>query len=398
MSAATNSGARLRLLSIVEALTVTGPVKPLLMFSSLEQRSCAPRISHSLMTTRRSRPADHPAADALHTAAQAAGLGYFSIPERRAFDPGVLSRMHECIRQIRPDLVETHDCKSHFLFFILRALHGEVRKLKWVAFHHGYTRTSWKVSLYQHLDRITLPSADCVITLCKPFAAMLARRGVKPDKLSVISNAVEMRERPCAAAIVEAREALGISASETVILSVGRLSREKGHDDLITAFHQTLAAAEGRGIRLVIAGDGPERARLERLASPLGEKVVFAGHVTDPWPLLHSADVFALPSHSEGSPLVMFEAMAARAAIVATSVGGVSETLADSETALLVPPSNPTALAAAFSRLLEDQGLRDRLGRAALDVVTVDFSPTRYAQKLMAVYEAVLAKNEYAHG
>jgi glycosyltransferase involved in cell wall biosynthesis len=326
----------------------------------------------------------------LYTAVRAAGLRYFAIPEHRAFDISVFSKMLPCIRQIRPDLVETHDCKSHFLFLILRMLYRDLRELRWVAFHHGYTRTSWKVSTYQQLDRFTLPSADRVVTLCKPFAAMLARRGVDPGKLTVISNAIEARERPPVAAVAEAREALGISSGESVILTVGRLSREKGQDDLITAFQQTLAVSRGRRPRLVIAGDGPERARLEGLAARLGDRVVFAGHVADPWPLYHAADVFVLPSHSEGSPLVVLEAMSAHAAIVATTVGGVPETLADGQSALLVPPRNPAALSAALCRLLSDQALRDRLGRAALESVVTKFSAAGYAEKLLALYEAVL--------
>ena len=381
----------LRVLSIVEALTVTGPVKPLLMFAPLAREGVNghPRVLHTLLTTRRTASAG--AQDPLQAAASAAGLDFIAIHERGAFDPGVLQRMAQAILRVRPDIIETHDCKSHFLLLLLRKRHPEIGAAGWITFHHGYTRTSWKILLYQQLDRLTLPRADRVVTLCQPFANMLVDRGVRRSMLCIISNAIVAPPPPPRAAVAAARTALNIGPDELVVLSVGRLSSEKGQADLLEAFAQVRRTHAQQSLRLVLAGDGPDKENLMQLAAPQGDRVVFAGHLRDPWPLFHAADIFALPSHSEGSPLVILEAMAAALPIVSTAVGGVPETLQDRKTALLVPPRQPAALAAALNEMVADQKLREKLG-AAGRAALADFSPEAYADKLLHIYETVIGR------
>jgi len=388
---------KLRILSIIEALTVTGPVKPLLMFAGSARAGSAeyPAVARTVMTTRRRVVGRNDAPDELYTAVKAAGLEYITIQERAAFDPGVLPQMRRAIDGNKPDIVETHDSKSHFLFFVLRLLHASLRRPKWIAFHHGYTRTSWKIVLYQQLDRLTLRHADHVLTLCRPFAQDLRHRGVALRNLSVISNAAPERAAPGAGAIANVRVTLQIAPEECLVLCVGRLSNEKGQDDLIDALQRTLAGGNVPQLRLVIVGDGPERKRLEHLAARLGQSVLFTGYLADPWTLFHAADIFVLPSHSEGSPLVMFEAMAAGVPIVAAAVGGVPETLVDSESGLLVPPRNPAALARALAALSRDRALRQRLALAARAAL-VRFSPSAYVHNLLAIYARVMQPSAIA--
>lgn len=381
----------LRLVSIVEALSVTGPLKPLIEFSSLARAGIqdSPPLRHFLISTRRPQGAASAATDPLRVAAEKSGLTFLPIPEKRAFDLGVLARFHEAIAACRPQIIETHDSKSHFLLFLLRILHPEVRRPKWIAFHHGYTRTSLRVRLYQQLDRMSLRQADRVVTLCAPFAADLCRRGVQHRNITIIKNFVAPRATPTDEATALTRRELRIAPEECLILSVGRLSSEKAHSDLIVAFGQARERAPTVRSRLVLAGDGPERARLEQLAAPMGSQVIFCGHLADPWTLMNAADIFVLPSHSEGSPLVIFEAMAAHLPIVATSVGGIPETLNNEVNALLVPPMEPAALAGALLRLLADAELRSTL-RAAAGREVASFSPAAYAGRLLNVYRQVL--------
>lgn len=383
----------LRLLSIVEATTVTGPLKPLLGFSALVRHGFRgrPGVRHVLLSTRRPALEQAGAADPLRQAVTTIGADFIAIPERRPLDTRVLAALHTEIGNAAPDIVETHDCKSHFLFHLLRRRHPRLRRHKWLAYHHGYTRTSLKVELYQQLDRISLRRADGVITLCRPFAADLSRRGVQPGKIHVLKNFVAEAATPSAADVAQARARLGVEPDECLILCVGRLSREKAQSDLIQALQGIASGPSTPALRLVLVGDGPERARLQSLAAPLGPKVVFAGHLADPWPLLNAADIFVLPSHSEGSPLVIFEAMAARLPIVATSVGGIPETLTHEADALLVPPRAPAELAAAILRLAGDAALRERLGAAAARALA-NHSPDAYASRLFGIYDLLLEK------
>jgi glycosyltransferase involved in cell wall biosynthesis len=386
-----------RLLSMVEALTVTGPMKPLLMFSSMARNGIGSwrRLDHRIVTTRRPAAA-HGRRDLLKEAAESAGVDFVTIPERFVGDLRVLSVALRYIRQYRPDVIETHDNKSHFLLFLLRALHRDIREIAWVAFHHGYTRTSIKVRLYQQLDRLTLRFATRVNTLCKPFAAELASRGVARERISILTNTVEKRDAPAADRAAEARASAGATAGECLLLTVGRLSKEKGHEDLIEAFTAAQRMTSSR-LRLVIAGDGPERERLEALARRVGANVVFLGHVADPWPLYNVADIFVLPSHSEGSPLVLLEAMAASVAIVATAVGGVPEVLTDERTGFLVPPHGVSQLSARIVALAEDPGLRKRLGDAANEELS-RHSPEKYAAAVIDIYGKALAAGNRGHG
>jgi glycosyltransferase involved in cell wall biosynthesis len=380
----------LRVLSMVEAASITGPLKPLLVLSSLTRGGFGsyPSVSRTLMTTRRIGLADR-STDELYSAVKDAGIEYLPIRERYLFDAGVLTKMHRAIVRFGPHIVETHDYKSHFLFFVLRCLHPSVRKVSWIAFHHGYTKTSRRVSLYQQVDRLTLRFADHVVTVCRPFASQLQRRGVSATQLSVISNTLDVRAPPSLEAVLAARHALGLSESDRIILSVGRLSKEKGHEDLLKAFSLVLDTISDAPLCLVVVGNGPERNRLVELARPYGRKILFAGHVADPWPLYHAAELFVLPSHSEGSPLVILEALAAGLPIVGTCVGGVPEVLSDGASAVLVPPRQPEDLSAAITRLLQDEMLRRRLIAAASSTLAGQ-TPAAYAQRLFDIYTRCL--------
>jgi glycosyltransferase involved in cell wall biosynthesis len=135
----------------------------------------------------------------------------------------------------------------------------------------------------------------------------------------------------------------------------------------------------------LVVGDGGEHERLQRLATPLENRITFVGHQTDTWPYYFLADMFVLPSLSEGSPLVILEAMAAGLPIVATTVGGVPELLTDNKTALLTSPADPQALARAMALLLMNPALRQSLGAAAQSA-SESHTPLRYATALHALY------------
>jgi glycosyltransferase involved in cell wall biosynthesis len=173
---------------------------------------------------------------------------------------------------------------------------------------------------------------------------------------------------------------------------VGRLSREKAHIDLLEAFKRLSESNPEISSKLIIVGDGPERARLETAAKSLGckERVIFAGHVSDVRTFYVTADVFVLPSHSEGSPNVLLEAMAANLPIVATAVGGVPEMVENNESALLVPPNDPPSIAGAIARLLTDEELVLRLTTNAATLVDTRYTPENYVRSVVEIYRGVI--------
>jgi glycosyltransferase involved in cell wall biosynthesis len=247
--------------------------------------------------------------------------------------------------------------------------------------------------LYNRLDRWSLPHADRLVTVCRAFAEELASStGVPIDRISVQHNSIRRQPSVNTADVGALRTRLGIDESERVVLSVGRLSREKAHLDLIEGFKLLREDSPDISLKLIIVGDGPERARLEAAAESFGvrELVTFTGQVGDVQSFFAMADVFALPSHSEGSPNVLLEAMAANVPVVATAVGGVPEMVENNESALLVAPNDPPALAAAIARLLNDRDLAPRLISNAATLVETRFNPNNYTRSLVEIYREVI--------
>ncbi|HEU5023222.1 MAG TPA: glycosyltransferase family 4 protein [Bryobacteraceae bacterium] len=374
----------IRVVAFVEAASVTGPAGNLIRFCKMTRRR--DEISVSVAAFHRgagSQPPSNPFFDALARA----GIEVDLIRERRRFDSGVVRQMREIAERRSADIVQTHAVKSHFL-----ARYGGLhRRHRWIAFHHGYTAEDFKMRLYMGLDNWSLRGARRVVTVCGPFAKMLAaKRGVPPDRIEVVPNSIEPLPPPDPSAIQALSRNLALPENARVLLSIGRFSSEKGHIDLLRAFE----LLNKPDLRLVLVGSGIDRPRLEKAVAScrIGGQVIFAGQQRDVWPYYGLADVFVLPSLSEGSPNVLLEAMAARTPIVATAVGGVPETVQHESTALLTPPQSPQELAAAISRVLNSSDLAERLTTNAYARVTENFSPQSYYDRLRRIYSRVIAE------
>jgi glycosyltransferase involved in cell wall biosynthesis len=247
--------------------------------------------------------------------------------------------------------------------------------------------------LMRFLDRRTIHRADRVCVLSRALSADLRERtGLPADRIAVIPNGIDTAaaDRALAAAGEAARAGLGLSHADLVVASIGRLHRQKGFDVLLEAF-RPLALAHPRG-RLIIAGEGPERAALEEKAAALGiaGRVLFTGAVSSPWNVLAAADIFVLPSRYEGMPNALLEAMAAALPVVATGVGAVPEMIEDGRQGFVVPPQDPQAIAAALDRLSWSPDLRKEMGRRGRETAKGSFSPAAAMDRLVALYESLL--------
>jgi glycosyltransferase involved in cell wall biosynthesis len=210
--------------------------------------------------------------------------------------------------------------------------------------------------------------------------ALVEGLGWPRRKLEVIRNGVPV-EQFRADRDPELRRELTAGTNDVLFLTTARLDPQKGLDVLVRA------AASVEGARFVIAGDGTERAQLERGA---GEHVRFLGRRDDVRKLLAASDAFVLPSRFEGTPLALLEAMAAGKAIVATAIAGVDELVTTDESALLVPPDDADALSAALRRIVAEPELRARLGSAARHRAETMFSIETSTRRVMRVYDELL--------
>jgi len=255
----------------------------------------------------------------------------------------------------------------------------------WVAFLHGTTDENLKVRMYHRLDRQVVRFADRIVSVSKE----LARRTVPPRyyrKVRIIPNAVDKRAYDINPFIVASwKRRLNLS-SRPVIVCVGRLSPEKGHKVLLEAAHSLVLT--GQEFQLLLVGDGPERAALERLRDRLAlkDRVMFLGQRKDMDMVYAAADILVLPSFKEGVPNVVLEAMANGVAIVATRVGGVPEMVRDGKEALLVPPNDAHALRFALERMLRSPERMREFGRAGKRALFPRFSVTRRVERVEHVY------------
>jgi glycosyltransferase involved in cell wall biosynthesis len=371
-------------LTLIESATVTGPSRNLIEFGKLAAipEPGLPPVEVIVATYQRG-PSESP----LAATAKNAGLSVFTISERRRWDTKVFSQLRRMIAECQPDILESRNVKSHFLVRML----GLHKKCRWVAWNHGYTATDWLDRAYSQLDRWSLRGAYRVVTVCGPFADTLASRGVDRDKITILHNSVKPFVAPPQEQVQQVRHSLGLQ-NKAVILAVGRLSYEKGFADLLNAV-AVLSNTKGvPDFRLVLVGDGPERERLARLASRLGieAKLTMAGFQRDTKPYYSLAILLAVPSHTEGSPNVVLEGMAAGLPIAATAVGGVPEILQEGVTGLMVPPRNPDAMADAIRRLLTDPEMRLRLGAAARQRAESNFTPDAYKRSLVEFYQKTI--------
>jgi len=370
----------------MEAGSVTGPAKNLIAFGQWTRtpEGRASGIELSVATYVRHGSG---AGRGFLAAAQSAGLTTWEIPERGRFDRHAATELARVIDRVDPQIVQTHNTKSHLFVKV-----SKFRRLRpWIAFQHGYLTTDLKLLLYNEVDRWTLPAASVVVSVCEAFTQRLLRYGVLPGRLRVLHNSAEPKPRAAPELLHELRARLGVEDSDAVIVTIGRMSREKGHAELIEALHALPPTR--RPWKLVLVGEGPERKRLESLVAQRGmaQRVVFAGYSTNIDEFYGIATLFVLPSHSEGSPNVILEAMAASVPIVATAVGGTPEILRHEVTALLPRSRDPRALAQAIARLLNDEKEASDLARAALDDLRQRFSPAVYRDRLIEIYRSALA-------
>jgi L-malate glycosyltransferase len=187
----------------------------------------------------------------------------------------------------------------------------------------------------------------------------------------------------------EVREELGVPDDEVLALTVANLRSEKGYDVLLEAAR--LSAAAGTPVRFVSVGRGPLEAELAAMVQDMGleGRVTLLGTRTDTARLMTGADIFVLPSHQEGLPVALMEAMSAGLPVVATIVGGVPDVVTDDVEGLLVPPHRPDLLAEAVARVARDGALRSRLADASL-ARSDGFDVRVAARTIEAVYDELL--------
>ena len=264
-----------------------------------------------------------------------------------------------------------------------------------VTVSRGWTGESFKVRVYEALDRWHLRFMDRVICVSDGQAGKVRRAGVREERLSVIRNAARLHAfaDPDPAYCERMRALFGgfWKPGDRIVCAAGRLSPEKGFHVLVDAAARVVAADPG--VRFVLFGEGAQRAKLEEQIAARGLRAhfVLAGFRGDLDAHLPWADVVVLPSFTEGLPNVALEAGAAGVPVVATAVGGTPEVVIDAETGFLVPPGDPEPMAGRIADLCRDADLRERLGRAARERMREHFTFEAQGRAYQRLFESIVA-------
>ena len=299
-------------------------------------------------------------------------------------DVGALSALAAAIRSVGPSVFHAHlhwplACK----YGIAAASAARVPAIVATAHLHVEIDRAGFVDL-QH--RMVSQIVHRYIAVSRDVASNLVRRfHVSEAKIIVIPNAVD--EAEIAAGLARPANDWPVSPERKAALVLARLEPEKGVDYAIDAIAQLV------DIDLVIAGSGSCRAALEAKTAQLGlgSRVHFLGHRNDPASLLARADVFVLPSHVEGFPLSILEAMAAGVPIVATDIAGTRQAVANEKTGLLVADADSNALAVAIRRVLAEPDQTKERVTAARELVSREFTSSTIAARTISLYESLVA-------
>jgi glycosyltransferase involved in cell wall biosynthesis len=304
------------------------------------------------------------------------GIRLFGIPRQRN-KLGRLFQLARITRREHPVLIHSW---SHHANVYLRWLPGSSRFRRVLSFRNIPTIDNFTGEPMNRVrDASIYANADCVVSNSRAAIQQAIAAGVKARRWELIKNIVLSR----------GRAKPGDTSKEIRIAAAGALTPLKAHEVLLQALGQL--ATGGFTFKLLLAGNGPERSRLEALAGELKltERVQFLGSIDNVPDLLATAHILVHTSRSEGLSNTILEAMAEGLPVVATDVGGTPEIVSHNSTGLLIPPNQPSLLAGAIRELTGNPALRERLGRAGLRFVRETCGSGQIAANYDRLYRTV---------
>ena len=313
----------------------------------------------------------------LSSQAENCGVKVDAVGQRTGIGPMGLWKLFRLLQSERPDIIHLHNARA----LVYGSLVARFLGMPCVFTGHG----SWISVSYRWVwARV---KKNVVISNQARIDLLKNNPWLKSTGIAVILNAVNIKDYGAAG------RATKIDPGVFVIGHVARLSSEKDQVTLIKSFSKVANVLGRQNARLVIVGDGLERAMLGKLALDLGlsSYVEFLGFRDDVPKVIDTFDVFVLSSITEGVSLTILEAMAASKPVVATRVGGNPEVVINGETGFLVPPQDPGAMADSILAFAHDPGLAKKMGMAGRKRAEQVFSLERMVDEYEKVYREATA-------
>jgi glycosyltransferase involved in cell wall biosynthesis len=303
------------------------------------------------------------------------------------------SEVAEHLRGLRADVLCCNGYKPDVVGYLAARRCG----VPVVAIAHGWTGVTWKVRFNEMVDRLVLHGMDCTVCVSGAQAAKVRRALVPARRVVVIRNGIftapfdtiDPHYGDLLRAFFPGRPALIVGAA-------GRLSPEKGFDQYVEA--AALVCMRRPDVGFVLFGDGPLRGKLQEQVAARGlrDRFILAGFRSDVDCFLSHLQLAVLSSHTEGLPVAVLEAMAARLPVVATAVGGTPEVIEDGVTGHLIPPGDTAALARRIIDCLADDKERLRMGQRGRRRVEEHFTFAAQARQYKALFERLTWKRSTA--
>jgi glycosyltransferase involved in cell wall biosynthesis len=312
--------------------------------------------------------------------ARAAGLETAPLRMTGPADLRALVGLVRLIRRERVSLVHTHSSIDAWL----GGTAARLCRVPVVRTRHV------SIAIRRGLNPVYRWLADRVITSGEAIRRLVLDVGVPPERVIAIPAGVNLESFPFGARAPETARELGLG--HPVIGSVAMFRGSKGHPQLLQAF--AMVREKRPGATLLLVGDGIRRTWVEQLAreAKLSDAVVFTGFRPDVPALLATMDCFAQAStRTEGVPQALLQAFATGVPVVASRIGGIPEVVADGTTGLLVESESVESLAAGIERVLDDPDGAAQRARAARALVEARFSHTHAIDRLLEVYDGLLA-------
>lgn len=291
------------------------------------------------------------------------------------------------IKKHKINILHTHEVRTDLVGLIAGRLTG----IKVIASVHGWVMDTvpflWK--FYQHIDRRIIKYFDHVMVGSNYLRNVIIKLGMSPRKVTTIHNAIDTASfdlSSSSVSIEKFKKKYNLNSMDTIVGTVGRISKEKGHKYLLES--AKIVIQDLPAVKFLIVGEGETKIELERYTEELGitGSVIFTGYHEDLSEALAAMDLFVIPSLTESLPLSVLEAMAAGKPVVSTDVGGIPEVVIHEETGLLVGPKKSMEMANAIIFMLKNNDFMFNMAKNGKQLVYDEFSNQSFVEKIENLY------------
>ena len=316
------------------------------------------------------------------------GIKFYPVEMSKRLSLKPIRRIKAIIRNNKIDLVHSQGARADFFARIAGRIAGVPHIICTVAMPvEGFDVGLLQKKIYRFMDYLTERYVEGFIVVSDSLKQMLMeRRGIPAHQVVRVYNGIELSQYHLDAQYGELSKEWGIPQDVPVVGAIGRMVWQKGFNYFIKAVPDIMRVVPEA--RFLLVGDGLLRERLEALSEELRvrDNLIFTGFRSDIKEILSAIDILVIPSLQEGFPMITLEAMSMAKPIIATNIDGITEQITDGVNGILVPPKNPSALAKAIIKVINDKELARSMGLAAREKVEQEFSVEKMVAETEKVY------------